>query len=189
MTPRELRAVLAQGEDASVEFKRCGAQPERDTFETVCSFANRQGGTIFLGVNDDGTIEGIPPIGVRNRTQHLPDPFILENGVTVSARAIICRELGSGTRNLTKYSAMYSGKTPTLTEGDVFVAQMSVPWNTQIDDNTSRRLQSFIDEGIPSSADAASKKCRTSAGPVPNFDEPAASCLCSSFSKRANNVC
>ena len=42
-------------------------------------------------------------------------------------------ELGSGTRNLTKYSAMYSGKAPTLTEGDVFVAQVPVPWNTQID--------------------------------------------------------
>ena len=42
-------------------------------------------------------------------------------------------ELGSGTRNLTKYSAMYSGKAPTLTEGDVFFAQVPVPWNTQID--------------------------------------------------------
>ena len=42
-------------------------------------------------------------------------------------------ELGSGTRNLTKYSAMYSGKALALTEGDVFVAQVPFPWNTQID--------------------------------------------------------
>ena len=425
MTPQELRAVLAQGEDASVEFKRCGAQPERDTFETVCSFANRQGGTIFLGVNDDGTIEGVNPklvreiernivnvisnpnsfnatpateferiqtddglvlklwvpvgpsvyrykgevydrrgdadvkvrddaqismmymrkqnayserriypyitkddlrldvldrvrdlIAARNpnhpwlnldddeffrsaklygrdhatgekgftlaaamllgtdelifdlcpayktdaivrlrnvdryddrlivktnlvdaydqllafATQHLPDPFILENGVTVSARAIICRELvsnmlihreyahpfiaklvidrngirtenasrslfsgaitldnfeptpknptiadffhqigradelGSGTRNLTKYSAMYSGKAPTLTEGDVFVAQVPVPWNTQIDGEARKP----INEGIPNSTEVSSEVRRTSAGPVPD---------------------
>lgn len=51
--------MLEQGEGLSVEFKRCGAVPEKDTFETVCSFANRQGGHILLGVNDDGSIEGV----------------------------------------------------------------------------------------------------------------------------------
>ena len=147
-------------------------------------------------------------------TQHLPDPFILENGVTVSARAIICRELvsnmlihreyahsfiaklvidrngirtenasrslfsgaitldnfeptpknptiadffhqigradelGSGTRNLTKYSAMYSGKAPTLTEGDVFVAQVPVPWNTQIDGEEVRDTPSEVPDTV-----------------------------------------
>ena len=28
--------MLEQGEVLSVEFKRCGAVPEKDTFETVC---------------------------------------------------------------------------------------------------------------------------------------------------------
>ena len=54
-----LARYLEQGEGVSLEFKRCGNQPERDFFETVCSFANRQGGTILLGVRDDGTVEGI----------------------------------------------------------------------------------------------------------------------------------
>ena len=44
----------------SVEFKRCGSQPGQDTFETICSFANRQGGSVLLGVRDDGTVEGVP---------------------------------------------------------------------------------------------------------------------------------
>lgn len=44
----------------SLEFKRCGAQPEADAFETLCAFANRQGGIILLGVLDDGTVRGIP---------------------------------------------------------------------------------------------------------------------------------
>ena len=43
----------------SLEFKRCGNQPGADTFETICSFANRQGGSILLGVLDDGAVEGI----------------------------------------------------------------------------------------------------------------------------------
>lgn len=61
----ELERYIAEGEGISVEFKRCGNQPENDTFETICSFANRQGGSIFLGVLDDGEVEGFgadPPL-------------------------------------------------------------------------------------------------------------------------------
>lgn len=56
----ELKAHLKLGEGMSTEFKRCGAQPGEDFFETVCSFANRQGGNIFLGVADNGEIIGVP---------------------------------------------------------------------------------------------------------------------------------
>lgn len=56
----QLEDVIEQGEGISLEFKRCGNQPERDVYETICSFANRQGGSILLGVLDDGTIEGLP---------------------------------------------------------------------------------------------------------------------------------
>lgn len=54
-----LDTYLNQGEGCSVEFKRCGNLPEADTFETICSFANRQGGNIFLGVLNDGSVVGI----------------------------------------------------------------------------------------------------------------------------------
>ncbi|MBT1169639.1 RNA-binding domain-containing protein [Bifidobacterium sp. SO4] len=59
MNAAELAAVLERGENISVEFKRCGVQPEADTFETLCSFNNRFGGSIYLGVLDDGTVEGV----------------------------------------------------------------------------------------------------------------------------------
>ena len=55
-----LRQLIAQGEGISLEFKRCGNQPGNDVFETICSFANRQGGSILLGVLDDGSVEGVP---------------------------------------------------------------------------------------------------------------------------------
>lgn len=60
MDRMQLDDAIAQGEGISLEFKRCGNQPGRDVYETICSFANRQGGNILLGVLDDGTIEGMP---------------------------------------------------------------------------------------------------------------------------------
>lgn len=85
MTPEDIKRVLDQGEGISVEFKRCGNKPEIDTFETICSFANRQGGSIFLGIVDaaeSGTGEpeviGIDPARVveieRNIANRLNDP-------------------------------------------------------------------------------------------------------------------
>lgn len=60
MDVRDLEKLVAQGEGMSLEFKRCGGDKiERDVFETVCSFANRQGGAILLGVTDDGDIPGV----------------------------------------------------------------------------------------------------------------------------------
>lgn len=53
-------SILKRGESTTVEFKRCGTTPEQDTFETICSFANRSGGSLYLGVADDGEVVGIP---------------------------------------------------------------------------------------------------------------------------------
>lgn len=55
----KLDRMIAQGEGLNLEFKRCGALPGKDVFETICSFANRQGGRILLGVADDGSVEGV----------------------------------------------------------------------------------------------------------------------------------
>lgn len=55
-----LRSILTIGENAAIEFKRCGNGIESDTYETVCSFLNRFGGDIFMGVLDDGSVLGVP---------------------------------------------------------------------------------------------------------------------------------
>lgn len=54
-----LAKYLEAGEGIGLEFKQCGGKVESDVFETLCSFANRQGGSILLGVLDDGTVSGI----------------------------------------------------------------------------------------------------------------------------------
>jgi hypothetical protein len=55
--------------------------------------------------------------------QEMPSPFFPEGDSRISLRDVICRELGSGTRNLFKYFKRYLGADPVLGEGDVFRAR------------------------------------------------------------------
>ena len=55
-----LKNVLAIGETVAVEFKRAGGRIEDDVYESVCSFLNRFGGDVYLGVLDNGSVEGVP---------------------------------------------------------------------------------------------------------------------------------
>lgn len=64
MNAADFQCCLDVGENISIEFKRCGNLPEEDTFESICSFANRQGGNVFLGVRNDGTVLGVNPKAV-----------------------------------------------------------------------------------------------------------------------------
>ena len=92
MDARTLRDLISKGEGVSLEFKRCGNQPGRDVFETVCSFANRQGGDILLGVLDDGTIEGVAPGRAaavqRNVASVLSNPSCFNSAPAVELEAI-----------------------------------------------------------------------------------------------------
>lgn len=62
----KLESYVRAGEGMNLEFKRCGGKVERDVYETICSFANRQGGSILLGVLDDGTVSGVGPKAVAS---------------------------------------------------------------------------------------------------------------------------
>lgn len=59
MNIETFKSILTIGETIAVEFKRCGNGIEHDTYESVCSFLNRFGGDIFMGVLDDGTVAGV----------------------------------------------------------------------------------------------------------------------------------
>lgn len=61
----ELHTLLIAGESAAIEYKRCGEGPKADTFESICAFLNKTGGDVILGVEDDGTVVGLPPKGVE----------------------------------------------------------------------------------------------------------------------------
>ena len=223
MNSETFRSILSVGETVAVEFKRCGNGVEHDTYESVCSFLNRFGGDLFLGVLDDGTVVGVPekaaPDMIKNFISvisndalfhptvyldpellrfeghtvihiHVPPssevhsykktvydrvddadntlmhrefvssytakfvimqdrmytenanravkdgPITLENLEPTSKNPIIATffrnigradRLGSGVRNLFKYSRFYSGSAPQFREGDVF--RIIVPLN------------------------------------------------------------
>ena len=80
MELKTLQSILTVGETIAVEFKRCGNGIDSDTYETVCSFLNRFGGDIFLGVLDDGTVLGVPekaaPDMVKNFIKVVSNPLL-----------------------------------------------------------------------------------------------------------------
>jgi ATP-dependent DNA helicase RecG len=62
MNPEGLRAFIAAGETLTVEFKSDqGPLADTDLIETVVCLANGQGGTLLIGVEDDGTVTGLHP--------------------------------------------------------------------------------------------------------------------------------
>ena len=60
MEANMIKSILKIGETIAVEFKRCGNGIENDVYESICSFLNRFGGDLFMGVLDDGTVYGVP---------------------------------------------------------------------------------------------------------------------------------
>lgn len=80
MDIKTVKSILEIGETVAVEFKRCGNGIESDTYESVCSFLNRFGGDIFIGVLDDGTVHGVPPKAA---------PDMVKNFITVISNPIL----------------------------------------------------------------------------------------------------
>ena len=62
--PEELYYQIQNGESLTVEFKKSTNDITSDVYDTVCSFSNRDGGYIFLGISDNGTILGVNPDAV-----------------------------------------------------------------------------------------------------------------------------
>ena len=57
--PNTLLQLINGGESISVEFKESHKALNKDVYDTVCSFSNRNGGHIFLGVKNNSEIIGI----------------------------------------------------------------------------------------------------------------------------------
>ena len=72
MTIEFMRDLLSKDEKITVEYKICQHGVQEDVYETVCSFSNRYGGYIIMGVEDDGT-----PIGIkRNMVKDMKKNFV-----------------------------------------------------------------------------------------------------------------
>ena len=56
MKPSELSNIIKLGENEQVEFK---SSFNDETIESLVAFANTKGGTVIIGINDDGIITGV----------------------------------------------------------------------------------------------------------------------------------
>ncbi len=52
MAIEEIKKLIQNGEKIDVEFKESKDSLTKNVFDSVCSFNNRTGGHILLGVND-----------------------------------------------------------------------------------------------------------------------------------------
>ncbi|RMG16793.1 MAG: ATP-binding protein [Bacteroidetes bacterium] len=88
----ELRKLVKEGEHSQLEFKRKARHPDKIARELV-AFANSEGGTLLVGIDDDGSIYGSKTAGEdefvlrRYIQQHISPalPYQLEK-ISVSSR-------------------------------------------------------------------------------------------------------
>lgn len=78
MTRNQLDDLIAAGEGTRLEFKRTLSTAHRIA-RTLCAFANTAGGTLLIGVADDGRIVGVPSEAremrkIEDATDKLVDP-------------------------------------------------------------------------------------------------------------------
>lgn len=66
MTAELMRGLLLKDEKVTVEYKECRNGIYEDVYETVCSFSNRYGGYIIMGVKDGGIPVGLNPNMVKD---------------------------------------------------------------------------------------------------------------------------
>ncbi|MGY0288804.1 MAG: RNA-binding domain-containing protein [Candidatus Methanodesulfokora washburnensis] len=59
-----IKKIIAEGESEGLEFKRSLSEL-KEILETVCAFANSHGGTVLVGIDDDGSILGVK---ISNKT-------------------------------------------------------------------------------------------------------------------------
>ena len=107
MTEKQIIELTRLGESATVEYKTCAATVSNSLYESVCSFLNRNGGWILLGVHDDGEIVGVEPDRVNtlqkdivntlnNPEAFLPKPYVEPEVVSVEGKTIIALNVPAG---------------------------------------------------------------------------------------------
>ncbi len=66
-----VKVIIAKGEGLDIEFKESYNTLSRSVLETICSFLNRNGGHILLGVADNGEIKGIKEDTIESQLEIL----------------------------------------------------------------------------------------------------------------------
>ncbi|MDR1644717.1 MAG: putative DNA binding domain-containing protein [Tannerellaceae bacterium] len=64
MDVRELKQIINKGESPFVDFSKCTTELIDSVFQSICSFLNKEGGSLIVGVHDYGEIVGVSELFV-----------------------------------------------------------------------------------------------------------------------------
>ena len=78
MTATEFQVIISKGESSTVEFKswkKASGMKERISLavDELIAFANTKGGTLFFGVEDDGTVTGCDKYDIQKLLESIYD--------------------------------------------------------------------------------------------------------------------
>lgn len=59
MDGKSVKQIINRGENSFVKFSNCTTEIMDSVFQTICSFLNKEGGTLIIGVQDFGKIIGV----------------------------------------------------------------------------------------------------------------------------------
>ena len=90
MLTETLLDIISQGESVTVEFKKCTNDITSDVYSTICSFSNRFGGHLFMGVNDNGEVIGVNPNCVNDMRKNFSN--MLNNPQKISPTLFLSAE-------------------------------------------------------------------------------------------------
>lgn len=109
MTEAECLELIKNGESITVEFKKSTNEITKDVYDTVCSFSNRDGGHIFLGIKDNGIIIGVAPeavdqmkkdfvTAVNNSNKIYPPMYLTPEEIEIEGRIVLHIYVPAGTQ-------------------------------------------------------------------------------------------
>lgn len=157
MEPQTLLETVTRGETATVEFKRCGSQPAEDTFQTVCSFANHMGGSIFLGVEDDGKVVGVPAgaaadiqrniANVARNPKLFDPPVILETEAITTCDATVIRIWVPMSPDVHRFKGIVYDRIADTDVRVVASSQVSSMYIRKSNQETERRIFPYLEVG------------------------------------------
>ena len=104
MTAIELLETIRRGEDSRHQFKRA-VRHERELAEDIVAFCNGDGGQIFVGVADDGTVSGLTAREVADLNKRIsnassqfvrPEPQILTENIETPDGLVVVISVPAG---------------------------------------------------------------------------------------------
>ena len=96
---KNLKFYLERGEGIALEYKKATSQIPKSVYETVVAFANRQGGMLLLGVDNNGKVIGVEKDKIEkmksdfttaiNSSKVQPSMYLDINDLEIEGKSII----------------------------------------------------------------------------------------------------